>query len=96
MQQLRRPDRHRRPHGAPEHGRFSCPASASAAASPTHAASPSASAAAPPKITGNLTIFAASSLTDAYNEMKGSIEAANPGTVITYNFTGFIRLADPA
>ncbi len=67
--------------------------SASAAASPTRVASPSASAAtpsstgaAPPKIVGNLTIFAASSLTDAYNEMKGLIEAANPGTMITYNF----------
>ncbi len=71
------------------------PASTSAAAPPTPRGYPSASTAtppstgtpaAPPKITGNLTIFAASSLTDAYNEMKGLIEAANPGTVITYNF----------
>lgn len=39
-----------------------------------------------PAITGNLTIFAASSLTDAFNEMKGLIEAANPGTKLTFNY----------
>lgn len=39
-----------------------------------------------PRVTGALTIFAASSLTDAFNEMKGRIEAANPGTTITFNY----------
>jgi molybdate transport system substrate-binding protein len=39
-----------------------------------------------PKISGNLTIFAASSLADAFNEMKGKIEATNPGTTLTFNF----------
>ncbi len=56
-----------------------------AAATATRAASPTASAATP-KVTGALTIFAASSLTDAFNEMKGKIEAANPGTSLTFNF----------
>jgi molybdate transport system substrate-binding protein len=75
--------------------------SAAGVASPTRAASPSVAAAsasarpagtpgtpvaAPPRVTGNLTIFAASSLTDAFNEMKAAIEAANPGTTITFNF----------
>jgi molybdate transport system substrate-binding protein len=67
--------------------------SAAAAASPTRVASPIRPAgtpgtpvAAPPRLTGNLTIFAASSLTDAFNEMKAAIEAANPGTTITFNF----------
>ncbi|HEX5505582.1 MAG TPA: molybdate ABC transporter substrate-binding protein [Thermomicrobiales bacterium] len=40
----------------------------------------------PPRITGNLTVFAASSLTDAFGAMKRAIEAANPGTTITFNF----------
>jgi len=39
-----------------------------------------------PKVTGALTIFAASSLTAAFNAMKAAIEAANPGTSLTFNF----------
>ncbi len=58
-----------------------------AAASPTRAAgTPGTPTAAAPRVTGKLTIFAASSLTDAFNEMKAAIEAANPGTTITFNF----------
>ncbi|MFN8538457.1 MAG: molybdate ABC transporter substrate-binding protein [Thermomicrobiales bacterium] len=73
--------------------------SAAASATATRAASPSTAPASPtrpvgtpgtpvagPRVTGNLTIFAASSLTDAFNEMKAAIEAANPGTKITFNF----------
>jgi molybdate transport system substrate-binding protein len=41
-----------------------------------------------PKISGNLTIFAAASLTEAFTEMKTEIEAANSGTKITLNFAG--------
>ncbi len=41
-----------------------------------------------PKITGNLTIFAAASLTEAFTEIKSDIESANPGTSITLNFAG--------
>lgn len=41
-----------------------------------------------PAISGNLTIFAAASLTEAFTDMKKTIEAANPGTTITFNFAG--------
>jgi molybdate transport system substrate-binding protein len=37
---------------------------------------------------GNLTVFAAASLTDAFEEMKANLEAAHPGLTITYNFGG--------
>jgi molybdate transport system substrate-binding protein len=66
-------------------------AAASSGASPT-LASPiddaSLTAANTSKISGNLTIFAAASLTEAFNEMKTEIEAANPGTKLTFNFAG--------
>lgn len=80
---------------APSSAPASAAASTSAASSPTHTASPSTAASparpagtpvAAPRVTGNLTIFAASSLTDAFNELKAAIEAANPGTTITLNF----------
>lgn len=59
-----------------------------AVASPTRpAGSPGTPVPAAPKVAGNLTIFAASSLTDAFNEMKAGIEAVNPGTAITFNFS---------
>jgi molybdate transport system substrate-binding protein len=37
---------------------------------------------------GNLMVFAAASLTDSFNEMKATLEAAHPGLSITYNFAG--------
>jgi molybdate transport system substrate-binding protein len=56
-----------------------------ATASP--AAGPGApTVAASPRVSGNLTVFAAASLTDAFTEMKRRIEAANPGTTIALNF----------
>jgi molybdate transport system substrate-binding protein len=60
---------------------------AGSVASPTHSLVPRpTTAAATPAIGGNLTIFAAASLTDAFNEMKSAIETVNPGTTITFNF----------
>jgi molybdate transport system substrate-binding protein len=61
-----------------------------AAASPatTAVAASQTAAAIDPIISGDLTIFAASSLTEAFNQMKTEIEAANPGTKITLNFAG--------
>lgn len=41
-----------------------------------------------PAINGDLTIFAAASLTEAFTDMKTEIEAANAGTHITFNFAG--------
>ena len=35
-----------------------------------------------------LSIFAAASLTDAFNEIGTSFEAANPGVTVTFNFAG--------
>ncbi len=35
-----------------------------------------------------LTVFAASSLTDAFTEIGKAYEAANPGTTVTFNFAG--------
>ncbi len=47
----------------------------------------------PPRITSSLTIFAAASLADAFDELKRQIEAANPGATITYNFAASSALA---
>jgi len=49
----------------------------------TASATPSA-----PAVQGQLTIFAAASLTDAFNQMKTNIEQANPGTKLTMNYAG--------
>jgi molybdate transport system substrate-binding protein len=40
------------------------------------------------RIQSELTIFTAASLTDAFKEMAASIEQANPGTKLTFNFAG--------
>jgi molybdate transport system substrate-binding protein len=41
-----------------------------------------------PRIQGELTIFSAASLTDAFKEMAAQIEQANPSTKLTFNFAG--------
>jgi molybdate transport system substrate-binding protein len=41
---------------------------------------------------GNLTVFAAASLTDAFNTMGKDLEAAHPGLKITFNFAGSQQL----
>jgi molybdate transport system substrate-binding protein len=45
-------------------------------------------AAAFPEGGGDLTVFAAASLTEAFGEIKTDLEAAHPGLAITYNFAG--------
>ncbi len=40
-----------------------------------------------------LNVFAAASLTDAFNEIKTEFEAANPGVTVAYNFGGSNALA---
>ncbi len=42
---------------------------------------------------GELNVFAAASLTDAFEEIGKSFEAANPGATITFNFAGSQQLA---
>ena len=41
-----------------------------------------------PEAGGDLTVFAASSLTDAFEQIETDLEAAHPGLQITYNFGG--------
>jgi molybdate transport system substrate-binding protein len=57
---------------------------AAATTAPAIAASPVAF----PENGGELTVFAAASLTDAFGQIKTDLEAANPGLTITYNFAG--------
>lgn len=67
-------------------GSSTAPAASTAAS--TSPAAGSAVSAAVPKIDGTVTVFAAASLTDAFNEMGKALEAANPGTKISFNFAG--------
>ena len=64
-------------------GAASTPAAISAAATAT--STPSATAA---RVEGQLTVFAAASLTDTFKQMSDAIQKANPGTTITLNFAG--------
>ena len=41
----------------------------------------------------NITVFAASSLTEAFNEMAGAFKAANPGVTVDLNFAGSSTLS---
>ena len=63
-------------------------ANTTASATPTEGASLISTNGDAPAISGNVTVFAAASLTEAFNEMKTDIESANPGTKITMNFAG--------
>jgi molybdate transport system substrate-binding protein len=71
---------------------FACPAPAAASASPVSAAAQAAASpvadAEFPEGGGDLTVFAAASLTDAFGQMKSDLEEAHPGLTITYNFAG--------
>ncbi len=51
-------------------------------------ASKTAAATSTTSASGELVVFAASSLTDAFNQIKTELEKANPGLKITYNFGG--------
>jgi molybdate transport system substrate-binding protein len=68
---------------------WECPAapatSAESAGTPTTAETGQAEF---PAAGGDLTVFAAASLTDAFEEMKVDLEATYPGLTITYNFAG--------
>jgi molybdate transport system substrate-binding protein len=54
-----------------------------------------ATPAAPPTgtLAGSITVFAASSLTDAFTEASAAFEAANPGTEVRFNFGSSSTLA---
>src|SRR6478752_7618629 len=61
------------------------PAAAAAAATPLAEVPADATF---PDSGGELTVFAAASLTDSFGEIKTDLEAAHPGLTITYNFAG--------
>ena len=66
----------------------------SGSSTPASASSTSGSPAATtaPKIDGTTTVFAAASLTDAFNVMGKALEKANPGAKVTFNFAGSPQL----
>jgi molybdate transport system substrate-binding protein len=49
-------------------------------------ASPQAAASPAPPIQGELRVFAAASLTDAFNELGKTFESQNPGSTVVFNF----------
>ena len=51
--------------------------------------SPSAS----PSLTGDITVFAAASLTESFTKLGQQFEAANPGVSVTFSFAGSSALA---
>jgi molybdate transport system substrate-binding protein len=64
--------------------------SASTTAAPTSAAATTTSA---PAVSGNLTVFAAASLTDAFKEIGTAFTAANPDAKVTFSFDASSALA---
>jgi molybdate transport system substrate-binding protein len=44
-------------------------------------------------VTGDVTVFAAASLTESFNKIGKYFEAANPGSKVTFNFAGSSALA---
>lgn len=62
-----------------------------AVAAPSQAA-PTAQGSSP--LTGNITVFAAASLRDAFNEIGKNFEAANPGAKVTFQYAGSQQLAE--
>jgi molybdate transport system substrate-binding protein len=52
------------------------------------APTPASTSAAPAPVTGSITVFAASSLTDAFNQLASAFKAANPRAAVTFNFAG--------
>ncbi|MGH8990880.1 MAG: molybdate ABC transporter substrate-binding protein [Acidimicrobiia bacterium] len=49
-----------------------------------------------PKLTGNITVLAAASLTESFTEIGKAFETANPGTKVTFSFGASSALATQA
>jgi molybdate transport system substrate-binding protein len=64
-----------------------------AACSSSTSSAPPAAAASQVKPTGTLVVFAATSLTDAFNKIADQFEAANPGVTVKFNYNGSSSLA---
>ena len=59
-------------------------------------ASSSTTATSQPALTGNLTVLAAASLTDSFNELGRAFEALHPGTKVTFSYDASSTLATQA
>jgi molybdate transport system substrate-binding protein len=64
-----------------------------AACSSSSTSSPSAGASGSGKPSGTLVVFAATSLTDAFNKITPGFEKANPGVTVKFNYNGSSSLA---
>ena len=67
--------------------------SSSTAAAPSSSAAAAGSASAAGKVTGTVVVFAATSLTEAFNKIGTQFEAANPGVNVKFNYNGSSSLA---
>jgi molybdate transport system substrate-binding protein len=54
---------------------------------------PAAAASSGSAVTGTITVLAAASLTESFNAIGKSFEAANPGTKVTFSYAGSSQLA---
>jgi molybdate transport system substrate-binding protein len=66
---------------------------AAGSTSASGSASAGASAAASGKVSGTVVVFAATSLTKAFNKISAQFEAANPGVTVKFNYNGSSSLA---
>jgi molybdate transport system substrate-binding protein len=67
--------------------------SSTTAAAPATSASGTSAASAPAKLSGTLVVFAATSLTDAFDKIGTQFEQANPGVTVKFNYNGSSSLA---
>ncbi|MGY4766416.1 molybdate ABC transporter substrate-binding protein [Kribbella sp. CWNU-51] len=51
------------------------------------------SGSASPSLSGNITVFAAASLTESFTELGKQFESSNPGTKVTFSFAASSALA---
>ena len=58
------------------------------------ASSSAGSGSSPASLSGNITVFAAASLTESFTEIGKQFEAANPGTKVTFSFGASSALAE--
>jgi molybdate transport system substrate-binding protein len=63
------------------------------AACSSSSSSPSASSSAPGKPSGTVVVFAATSLTDAFDKIGAQFQTANPGVTVKFNYNGSSSLA---
>jgi molybdate transport system substrate-binding protein len=62
--------------------------SSSSTSTSSSTSSPSTSSSSTLAITGDLTVFAAASLTESFDDEQTALQGANPGVKITYSFAG--------